>query len=238
MRLSRHDVYGFIGSLLIYGALTTILVHLPGYRHKSSQVVQFDVKHNELPPPPPPPPPQPKAKPRPSYIPNETPRPSTPPSTEPVKPVFGVSRASTTGGDSSFAVPIGNTTATDPRNTAPLAEVKPLSAPPPVAEFKAASPLEIKEHPEIIGQTCEIPSRLYPEEARQQGIEGDTKLHVEIDANGKVHNVRIISSSAKLLDDLALFWMRAHCKFKPARNSANQPVDFAISYTFHWQLDR
>lgn len=241
MRLGRHDFHGFLGTVFIHGVLVVALLQAPIQQRRGAHIVEIDVKRKQPPPPPPLPPPElprAKAKPRPAPLPNETPKETTP-SKEPVKPVFGVSASSTTGGDSSFAVPVGNTTVTDPSRTAPIEEVRPLPPPPPPPPaFRAASPLTIKDQPEVIGQSCDIPSRLYPEEARQQGIEGDTDLRVEIDASGKVRSARVLASSAKMLDDLALFWMRAHCKFKPAKNSAGQAVDYVITYTFHWQLER
>ena len=231
MLLARRDYYGLAGALFLHGCLAAVIFSVPERLRHHWSTVEFQVQRRQPPPLPPPPrePPKPRTKPRPAFIPNETPK-KVEPTTEPPKPVFGVSQSSTTTGDSSFAVPVGNTTVADPRDTAPAGDVKPLPLepppPPPPPSFRPASPLEIKEQPEVIGQSCDIPSRLYPEEARQQGIEGDTDLRVEVEASGKVRSVRVVTQCSKMLDNLAVYWMQSHCQFKPARNSAGQPVDY------------
>ena len=200
-------------------------------------------------PPPPPPPPEPpkkvKREPKPpeppkAPIPNETPK---EPPKEPAKPVFGVSMSSTTTGDSSFAVPVGNTTITDPKNTGRPHDVRPLPPPPPASApapmFKPASPLEVKDYPEVDEASCTPPSRYFPEDLRDQGVEGETQLRVEISEAGKVMGVRVLGGPHKTLNDLAAQWMKTRCRFpKPARNTAGKPVPFVITYRFKWEIER
>jgi TonB family protein len=257
---------GALGSLLLHCvlALVLILAHVP--RPKPlPQLIQVDVRKppppvavptppspppQETPPPPPPPPkqvrvrqPQPPAPPQ-APIPNETPKepPKTPPA-EPPKPVFGVSMASTTEGESSFAVNVGNTTVADPKNTAPKEEVRPLPpAPPgsaPASVFRPASPLEIAEDPKLDDSSCEIPPELYPDEPRELGIEGETILRVEISEQAKVVGVRVIRGAHKQLDELAVRWVKTRWRIRsPARNKSKQPVPYAITYKYRWELTR
>ena len=243
--------------------LAALLIHILGgwgllrlgriQRQKPPQVIQVDVRKKEVPkppaPPPPPkvePPPPPKAKaPKPlpvpqAPLPNETPKEPPKPSAEPPKPLFGASLSSTTTGDSTFSVPVGNTTVGDPKNTAKKGEeVKPLTAVPgaqPGPVFKPASALEIKVEPEEVEGTCRIP---YPRgEAYQLGIEGDTVLRVEIEASGKVHNVKLVKGVGYGLDEAAVEALRRRCRFEPARNTAGQAVPYVITYTYHWEMER
>jgi protein TonB len=255
---------GALGSLLLHCvfALALVLWHVPR-PSLLPQIIQVDVKKPAPPPPvvatpplpppketPPPPPkpvrvrqPQPPAPPQ-APIPNETPKepPKTPPA-EPPKPVFGVSMASTTEGESSFAVNVGNTTVADPKNTAPKEAVRPLApAPPgsaPASVFRPASPLEIKDYPRFDDNSCQVPEELYPEEMREQGIEGDTILRVEISDQAKVVGVRVVRGPHKMLNDFAITWMKTRCRvLSAARSKTNQTVPTAINYTFHWQIVR
>lgn len=257
---------GALGSLLFHCvfALVLVLTHVP--RPKPlPQLIQVDVRKpppppvavptppppppKETPPPPPPPKqvrvrqPQPPAPPQ-APIPNETPKepPKTPPA-EPPKPVFGVSMASTTEGESSFAVNVGNTTVADPKNTAPKEAVRPLApAPPgsaPGSVFRPASPLEIKDYPRLDDNSCQVPEELYPEEMREQGIEGDTVLRVEISEHAKVVGVRVMRGPHKMLNEFAITWMKTHCRvLSAARSKGNQTVPAVIPFTFHWQIVR
>ena len=257
---------GALGSLLLHCvfALALVLAHVQ--RPKPlPQLIQVDVRKppqpvavpaplppppKETPPPPPPPPkqvrvrqPQPPAPPQ-APISNETPKepPKTPPA-EPPKPVFGVSMASTTEGESSFAVNVGNTTVADPKNTAPKEAVRPLppAAPSsaPASVFRPASPLEIEKDVDLDDNACDIPHELYPDEPRDQGIEGETILRLAISEQGKIVGVRVLSGPHKLLNELAAMWMKTRCRVRsPARNKYKQAVPREITFTVHWQLDR
>jgi protein TonB len=147
---------------------------------------------------------------------------------------------STTEGGAGFAVPVGNTTTADPKTAGKLPHVAPLPAAPPSAPvapvFRPASALEVKREPDVDEESCRIP---YPDgEAKDQGIEGDTLLRVEIDERGKVHGVRMLRGVGHGLDEAAMRAMKYKCRFGPARDGANKPVPFVITYTYHWVIDR
>lgn len=150
--------------------------------------------------------------------------------------MFGVTMDSTTEGDSSFAVPVGNSTTADPRtagNSEPAPALPALPAAPP--PFKPASALEIKDLPSYDEASCRIP---YPDgEAKDLGIEGSTLLRVEIDERGKVHGVRVLRGVGHGLDETAIRAIRYKCRFSPARNSAGLAVPFTITYTYTWEID-
>ena len=110
----------------LHGLLALGVVTIDPARFRAEQPIEIDVEEKlpppEVKPPPPevkPPPPEPPAH-RPPHS-DSTPPPPTPPppSEEPPKtdeppPNFGVSLSATTAGDSSVAVPIGNTLMTKP----------------------------------------------------------------------------------------------------------------------------
>ncbi len=172
--------------------------------------------------------------------PNATP-PKEPPK-EPPRPVFGVTMDSTTDGDSSFAVPVGNTTMIDPSKSHKGGSITPLpAAPPPPAkpEYKAISDLYVKKAPEIDTEACGR-SISYPEEAAQLEIEGDVKLAIELDDKGKVHDIKVLAGLGHGLDQVALSAMRhrSECRFTPAIATDGKPADYALTYTFHFEIPR
>ncbi len=188
------------------------------------------VKHKTKPPVEPPAPPPPNAPP-----------PKTPPK-DPPKPVFGVTMSSTTESDSSFAVPVGNTTMIDPSKSAKHGgAVTPLPAAPAPQKpsYQPVSELYIKKYPEIDGDACShgLP---YPDEAQQLGIEGKVKLHIELDERGHIHSIKVISGLGHGLDQLAVQAMRKRpeCRFQPAIASDGKPAAFALDYTFNFEIDR
>ncbi|MSP63519.1 MAG: energy transducer TonB [Myxococcales bacterium] len=249
--MDSRDLNALLAALILHTGGAFALVTWGQSRPKAGpQFVQVDVRRNKPPPPalPPPkiePPPPPKlrekvAVPKPlAPIPNQT---RTPPPDQPPPPVhYGATAESTTEGESTFSVPVGNTTIADPKTaTRKIEEVRPLPPAPPAAVpapvFKAASALMIKTEPEVVEGSCDIP---YPDgEAKQNGVEGDTLLRVEIDERGRVHGVKLIKGVGYGLDEVAIRAMRQRCRFGPAKDTANQPVSFVITYTYHWLIDR
>src|SRR6266480_1502711 len=108
MALSKADLVAVVAALTAHAAMAYGLAHVPERPPHRPSWVEVDVRKKKVPPPPPkvdlPPPvaPPPNAEP-----------PKQPPK-EPPKPVFGVTMSSTTEGDSSISVPVGNTTMIDP----------------------------------------------------------------------------------------------------------------------------
>jgi protein TonB len=204
-------------------------------------------------PPPPAPEPAKPAPPKPApparILPREAaPKPMAPPppavNVEPPKerpsvapaPVFGVTMDSTAPGDTSFAVPAGNTTMIDPRSrrakAAPSAPAVRAETPRP----RASRELDVKTMPEIDSDAC---GRMivYPREAEQLGIEGDVKLRVALDERGRVVRVDVLSGPGHGLEQAAAHALEHKCKFTPAIAGDGTPVPFVISaYTFHFEV--
>ncbi|HVO19141.1 MAG TPA: TonB family protein [Anaeromyxobacter sp.] len=176
----------------------------------------------QLPPPPPraviPPPPPP---------PNEPP-PEEQPAARAV-PRVGISLSSTTSGGG-FAVGVGNTlygkapeAAADPR------EVKPYSAegtapPPPQPSVRLSAQPRLLEQPEVPP---------YPEVARHAGLQGQVKLLLHIDRQGRVVSVRVLSDPGGGLGEAARA-AALRFRFSPGLLDG-EPVevpDFPHTYTF------
>ena len=196
---------------------------------------------------PPPPPPERKAIPKKIKVVEPPPTPPPPnakpppePPKEPPKPVFGVTMSSTTEGDSSVSVPVGNTTMIDPAKSGKGPAVPLPTAPPapPKPSYAPVSELYIKTRPDIDGEACgrSVP---YPAEAEQLGVEGDVKLRVELDEKGHVHGIKVLSGLGHGLDQAATFALTHRCKFTPAIATDGKPVAYVIpSYVFHFELPR
>jgi periplasmic protein TonB len=212
--------------------------------------VEVDFETVEPPPPPPeppraepPPPPEPRAPPRrvavarlppppkaekppPPPPPNEPPPPDAPPAR--AAPRVGVSLSSTASGGG-FAVGVGNTlygkapeVAADPR------EVKPYSAqgtaPPPPPGPKLSSQPRLLEQPEVPP---------YPEAARRAGLQGQVKLLLHVDRQGRVVSVRVLSDPGGGLGEAARA-AALRFRFSPGVLDG-EPVevpDFPHTYTF------
>ncbi len=75
----------------------------------------------------------------------------------------------------------------------------------------------------------------YPPEARRDGEEGDSKVHVEANADGRVTSVELIGRSGSIWLDLALqsLFRDAHI---PAVPGGSKPIVF--NFTMHYILIR
>lgn len=255
-----QDVVTLTGAALLHAGLALGLVHAPLPRPHAPQLIELTA--NRPPPPPPlarepaspapaPPPPtvpvrKRAVKRRAVAAPPSTPPPNrTPPAppTEPPKPVFGVTMDSLTDGPSSFAVPTGNTTLIDPAaatatTARPLPPAPSVPAAPPAHPYKPVSPLHIRTLPEVDTDACGrgIP---YPKEARELGIQGDVVLRVELDEQGQVHAVAVVSGLGHGLDQAAVQALKSQCRFKPAVAADGTPASFVIpAYTFHFELPK
>jgi len=154
--------------------------------------------------------------------PNETP-PEQP--TKPVPIVVGVTLSSTTAAGG-FAVQVGNTTmgkASD--KVVDAANVKPYAAP------KYAPPGSADSEPEPIGE-FKIP---YPEEAKKADVEGNVKLRVTTDEEGRVVDVVVISGPGYGLNEAAREALK-RARFKPAMKGGS-PVGYTFPYTYVFLLD-
>jgi protein TonB len=207
----------------------------------------------EVPPPPPPPEPLPPPTPEPPPPPPpkhprvvmrrvvETPPPEAPrpppsePPAEPPKetapPVFGVSVDSTVTGESSMAVPVGQTVATNDRTPRkPVAQPAVMEGPP---TFSPVPDSYIAEHPRVLQEIKEEG----PPEARRLGLEGRVDLRVGIDRHGVVRSVKVVRRAGYGFDEVATHAMWKF-KFSPARTNDGRTVDFLITYTYRFTADK
>jgi protein TonB len=205
--------------------------------------VEFEVVERTPPPPPPPPEPVPEPAPAPAPKPKvvrvDRPPPPPPPShtpppadaPPPAKPPpvkIGLSLGSTTQGGS-FAVGVGNSLhgkaderAADPR------EAKPYTAPVP-AKYVPSTRLT------TLPRKLSEPRVDYPEEAKREGIEGDVKLLLRIDENGKVVGVKVLSGPGHGLEQAAAkaAWS---WRFEPGL-ADGKPVVTEIPLTYSFYLE-
>lgn len=194
------------------------------------------------PPPPEPPPPKPVArrtapKPPPEPIPETPPpnqEPPPEPPAEPAPPVFGVTMDSVVTGESSVAVPVGNTLMT--KDTTPR-KPGPAAAPPAVAEgppsFAPVGENYIGRMPELLHEV----KADFPAEAKRMGVEGRVVMRVAIDRKGAIRWVRVVKKAGFGFDEAAVAGMQKF-KFSPALTRDGQPVDFVITYTYIFQERR
>jgi protein TonB len=182
---------------------------------------------------------RPKAPPKTVALPppTEQPPPKEPPKVAP-PPVFGVTMDSTTQGDASFSVPVGNSTMIDPR--AKRGPALPSARAPAVeaAKPRPIDELSIKTMPDIDADVCGR-AIVYPREAEELGIEGDVKLRVALDERGHVEHIDVLSGPGHGLEEVAVDALRHKCKFTAAIASDGRPVAFVIrAYTFHFEVPR
>jgi len=252
MALEKPDLVAVVVALAAHAGIAYGLAHVPARPEHRPSWVEMEVRKRVPPPPPkaevvPPPPPERKVIPKKIKVAEPTPTPPPPnakpppePPKEPPKPVFGVTMSSTTEGDSSVAMPVGNTTMIDPSKSGkgPVVPLPAAPPPPPKPEYKPVSELYIKSRPDIDADACgrSVP---YPSEAEQLGIEGDVKLRIELDEKGHVHGIKVTSGQGHGLDQAAVFALTHKCKFTPAIATDGKPVSYVIpQYVFHFELPR
>lgn len=245
---TRHaSLLAWVVALLLHGGAAALLVMVNPARFTArDQQVEMDVVEPPPPPPenhpePPPPPREPKSVPRhvalaPASKAPPPPNQEPPPSAPLAPPVFGITMDSVVGGDSTMAVPVGNTVATSQRDPAAP------GGPPPAAYANAGPPafapvadVYITQQPQIIFEVNS--ADIYPTDARRLGVEGTVQLRVGIDENGDVKEVRVtrVNPSGYHFDEAARgALMKA--KFRPARGSDGKPVPARINYNYTFTL--
>src|SRR5262249_51617201 len=117
-----------------------------------------------------------------------------PPADDLVPRVFGATLSGETVGD--VALPRGNTLDADPNrprpNAVPAAPPTRGAAAPPSAPtgFAAADDAQIASFPEAV-EEVKAP---YPAQAESQRVQGTVPVRVEVNADGSVHNARVLKS--------------------------------------------
>ncbi len=76
----------------------------------------------------------------------------------------------------------------------------------------------------------------YPDQARQNGEEGDAKVHVVAEPNGRVKLVELIGRSGSMWLDLALLALFRDQHIPPLPHGTKDPIDF--NFTMHYILIR
>lgn len=238
--MSRREliIYGlaFVVSAALHIGLFEGLGSAARSAPSRAKVLEFAVIE---PPPPPPPEPEPKPKPKPpppkevdltevKQLPEVPPPPNTEAVEEPVeeaRPVFGITMSSTVGPGtgSGFSVRIGNTLMKDPDEA--------FTPPEEVKVFKPVPLHKVTRMPKRIDECMAD----YPPAAKQLGIEGRVKLEVEIQTDGTVGGVRVVSGLGHGLDDAAVLALRK-CRFQPAE-SGGRAVPTRIIYTYTFFLE-
>jgi protein TonB len=218
----------------------------PRHLHRVEMSV---VQTKPSPPPPPPLPEPPKPPPKPNPPPRTPPKPQPlmhvaqpplkpqqdlpppPPDAPPpspaapaAPPMFGISMSSTVGtSKSGFAVPTGNTTMVNPQTTRPGASAAPLRG---VVPSHSVTHLPKKK------SDCQAE---YTPEARRLHVEGQVTLEVDVQADGHVSAVRILSGLSHGLSEAAVAAL-LHCRFVPA-DVDGTPVATSIEYIYTWMIE-
>ena len=227
----------------LHGLLALGVVTIDPARFRSDPPIEIDVAE-KLPPPelkPPPPedkPPPPEPKPRLAHrMPTVAPRPSPPPPSEQPRtdeppPSFGVSMDSTVG-ESSVAVPVGQTLMAKPTQKAE--KPKPLPSGDGTGGFQPVADIYIAKRAEPISEPDV--SAAYPPEAKRLGIEGFVDLKLGIDENGNVVQVKVIQRGGHGFDEAAAKAVKK-VKFRPAVTSDGRNVPSVFPWRFKFETER
>ncbi len=154
-------------------------------------------------------------------------REAPPPSAKPLAPVFGVSAESVTTGDSSTAVPLGNTVATRDRLAG---KGETLGSQPAGDSFWPEAADRIVSPPEVIDDIDAV----YPAQAERDAIEGNVVLKVDVDRLGRVREVNVLVRAGYGMDESAVraVW---RARFRPARDREGHAVDYWVKHTVHFK---
>lgn len=229
--------YLVIGSLVAHGVMVVALGGIRAPAESITTAIEVtETKKAEPPPPakveePPPEPPQPKeAKPRaPAAKAEATPPPDAP---EPPKsalaglPDLGLELSGGTGGPG-FAASAPRETAAPRASTTPVAKTLEKAAAAPKADACDEPPAK----PKLLN----LPQPAYTDAARAAGVEGKVRVQLTVDENGKVVDVRALTSLGHGLDEAALaaargatFEAAVRCG-KPSKSTFTIAIRFSAS---------
>jgi protein TonB len=238
---------GTVIAIGLHALLAAGMITIDPARFRAEAPIEIDIEENLPPPevkPPPPPPPEEKPPPPPprpritQRIPDTTPPPPTPPppseepKTDEPPPTFGVSLSATTAGDSSVAVPVGNTLMTKPDRK--VEKPKPASGD-GTGQFVPVAEIYIAKHAELI--SAPSGEENYPSEAKRLGIEGAVKLKLSIDETGRVVHAKVVERAGHGFDEASAKAMLA-ARFKPAETSDGRAVPCSIIWTYRFETDQ
>ena len=180
-------------------------------------------------------PPPPKNEPPPPPPSNSEPPPEPP--SEPVTVIPGLSIDSTVkSGASNFKVPVGNTTfgKADPSKDGRNAKKYAGGVPGGKAKeaFKPVRVTKLSTRPKELKKF----KAKYPRRLKEEGVEGQVRLRVEITKTGKTKSAKVIKSLHPLLDKLARQSLMRF-RWKPATVDG-VPVDTKITYVYTFAIDQ
>jgi periplasmic protein TonB len=155
--------------------------------------------------------------------------PAPPQNLAPVKevspPTFGVAQASVVAGDSAVAVPIGDSLAGKQGSGGQTA---PHGSSLGGGTFQPEASDQIATEPEF-----ELDA-VYPAQAERDAIEGKVLLEVEVDREGRVRSVRVLSTPGYGMEESAVSAMWK-ARVKPARSRGGLAVDCRVKHTVHFR---
>jgi protein TonB len=134
-----------------------------------------------------------------------------------------LSATATTGG---VAAPVGNTLYGKPPEVAPEpGEVRPYRA------DRYLPPTEVDSPPAPV--SLEVPPSEYPREAREAGFEGEVRLRLRIDEEGRVREAVVLRDPGKGLGEAAVPIAKKYYRFRPAmRGGRAVPSEIVLSVRF------
>jgi protein TonB len=158
--------------------------------------------------------------------PNQSPSPdAAPPRSAPIRIGVALSATATAGG---VAAPVGNTLYGKVPETAPAPEeVKPYRA------ERTLPPTEVDSPP--VPLSLEVPASEYPREAREAGFEGEVRLRLLVDSEGRVREAVVLHDPGKGLGPAAVPIAKRYYRFRPALQGG-RPVATEIVLTVRFQL--
>ena len=260
----RRIQAAWLATLAIHVAAGAALVAVP-LEERDELVVVADFDLAEPPPPPAPEPPPPEPEPPPETKPEEPKAEPKEPKAEPQEPKAEPRPAPPPDPAPAPAGPTGDPApgwATDPPNAD---QPYNLGDAVPAAQARApggrgkggtgggsgaggggpggtgavptpVSVADIKTMPEPIGDTDFVEAHKdYPAEARQLRVEGQVKVRLVVDAEGKVASRRLVTRLGHGLDDLALRLARK-LRFRPALDTSDRPVAAVVVWTFTFTI--
>ncbi len=245
-----------VGAAAIHVGVVAIGFLIGGREHaqreRIEQTVRVEVR--EPPPPPPPPPEEKKAEPPkpPEPIVKKVPPPpkvKAPPPPEPPKGppprVVGINLDSTTEGGNGPAFATGDTHAGQTAERAEAPKPPPAEAPAPAAASKVTSSKnQVASRIPVAGVVIVPPKAKggkqlqppYPDLLKAQGIEGDVKVTVIVDVQGKVANVIISGPAPQAELNEAARKTALLQEWEPATKNG-VPYMYSFSYTYRFRLE-
>ena len=124
-----------------------------------------------------------------------------------------------------------------PIQQAPTITAVAPTPPPPQAVFVPTPPVvrePVRTAPVVQAASCEKPP--YQPAWRRAGEEGEVRLRVDVEANGRVSDATIERSSGYRRLDEAARESALECRYRPAVGSDGRPMRAALIKVYRWRL--